>query len=570
MISGSFRILFWFFSCLPLAVPLSAAGEAESLRETMARIILEKDAELQATQVRQLPASGPVVEMFKLWREGDLHIYEPENGPRRIVMVRADPADREKRLLTDFASNTAVLDAGGTGVSVSEEDLAEAETDSNLRRAMEAVETLLKLSHSDPMVRAESAREMGRSQEMEKLGLLRSRLEVENSGVVRKALREAIAITLLKSEVDEEVIAGCKTLGELESIPSQDALKEVKRDARTQEVAAAAAAALGAVQRHINEVNAWGTLFRGISLGSILLVAALGLAITFGLMGVINMAHGEMIAIGAYTTYVVQSIFGSGLALSAFGLAVTLPGLSATGGWFDCYFLLALPLSFLAAATVGMLLELGIIRFLYRRPLESLLATWGVSLVLQQLFRLIIGANNVSVVSPSWLSGNWTVNDVDLSWKRLFVVGFAILIVTGVGLLLRKTPLGLLIRAVMQNRGMAACMGVRTERVNLLTFGFGSGLAGLAGAFLSQTGNVGPTMGQLYIIDCFMTVVVGGVGNLMGTVISALGIGLADNVLQQVLGSPVLGKILVLAAIIGFLQWRPSGLFAVRSRSLEG
>ena len=202
--------------------------------------------------------------------------------------------------------------------------------------------------------------------------------------------------------------------------------------------------------------------------------------------------------------------------------------------------------------------------------MESLLATWGVSLVLQQLFRLTFGANNVQVYSPAWLSGNWTVFDVILGWNRVFVIGFAVAIIAGTWALLTKTSFGLLIRAVTQNRAMAACLGVRTERVNTLTFAFGSGLAGLAGAFLSQIGNVGPSLGQSYIVDCFMTVVVGGVGSLFGTVISALGIGVTDQSLQQVLGNPVLGKILVLGAIILFLQWRPAGLFATRSRSLEG
>jgi len=281
------------------------------------------------------------------------------------------------------------------------------------------------------------------------------------------------------------------------------------------------------------------------------------------------MAHGEMIAVGAYTTYIVQNVFGSGLSLSPFGFSISLPGLNATGLAYESYFIVALPLSFLAAAAVGIALERGIIQFLYRRPLESLLATWGVSLMLQQLFRLIFGANNVQVSSPSYLSGNWTFFDIIFGWNRLFVIGFAVVIVAGVWLVLTKTSLGLLIRAVMQNRGMASCMGVRTERVNMLTFGLGSGLAGLAGAFVSQIGNVGPSLGQNYIVDSCMTVVVGGVGSIAGTVISASSIGLADQSLQQILGNPVLGKICVLIAIILFLQWRPAGIFVTRSRSLD-
>jgi urea transport system permease protein len=218
---------------------------------------------------------------------------------------------------------------------------------------------------------------------------------------------------------------------------------------------------------------------------------------------------------------------------------------------------------------VGIALERSVIRFLYRRPLESLLATWGVSLILQQLFKLTFGSNNVNVDSPVYLSSNWTFFDITFAWNRVFVVGFAAVIVLCVWLALTRTPLGLLIRCVMQNRTMAACMGVRTERVNMLTFGLGSGLAGLAGVFVTQLGTVGPSMGQEYIVDSFMTVVVGGVGSIFGTVVSALGIGLTDQSLQQILLSPVLGKILVLVAIILFLQWRPTGLFSARSRSLD-
>ncbi|MBL9127121.1 MAG: urea ABC transporter permease subunit UrtB, partial [Verrucomicrobiales bacterium] len=225
--------------------------------------------------------------------------------------------------------------------------------------------------------------------------------------------------------------------------------------------------------------------------------------------------------------------------------------------------------SFVIAGLVGLGLERGIIRFLYRRPLESLLATWGVSLVLQQVFRHIFGAANVQVSSPSWLSGSFVVNDVLLAYNRLFVIAFAVVIVVGTFLLLTRTSLGLQIRAVMQNRAMASALGVRTDRVNMLTFAFGSGLAGMAGACLSQIGNVGPSLGQNYIVDCFMVVVLGGVGSLVGSVWASLGVGVTDQILQPWLGA-VLGKITVLSAIILFLQWRPAGLFATRGRGLEG
>jgi urea transport system permease protein len=221
------------------------------------------------------------------------------------------------------------------------------------------------------------------------------------------------------------------------------------------------------------------------------------------------------------------------------------------------------------AALAGLLVERTVIRFLYRRPLESLLATWGISLIMQQSFRMVFGANNVQVNSPRWLLGHFEISDVSLGYNRIFVVALAAMIVIGTWLLLTKTPLGLLIRAVMQNRSMAACIGVRTDRINMLTFALGSGLAGLAGAFLSQIGNVGPSLGQAYIVDSFMTVVAGGVGSIVGTICAAAGIGAGDQVLQQVTGSPVTGKIVMLVAIILFLQWKPGGLFSIRVRSLD-
>ena len=347
----------------------------------------------------------------------------------------------------------------------------------------------------------------------------------------------------------------------MRSINSLSLLKELERQAKTEpgkwgrETLDAAHGAVVAIEGYLAWGNLFGTAFRGLSLSAVLLVAALGLAITFGLMGIINMAHGEVMMVGAYTAYVTQNLF-----VHWFGQG---------GVGFDFYFVAALPVAFVVAGCVGLALERGIIRFLYRRPLESLLATWGVSLVLQQLFRHIFGAANVQVSSPSWLSGSWVINDVLLAYNRIFVILFGVAIVWGSYLLLTRTSMGLQIRAVMQNRAMASCLGVRTDRVNMLTFAFGSGLAGMAGACLSQIGNVGPSLGQNYIVDCFMVVVLGGVGNIFGTVYASLGVGVTDQILQPWLGA-VMGKITVLAAIILFLQWRPAGLFVTRSRNLEG
>ncbi len=561
-----------FFTVLGHA-GVSDPAEADA-RQTIAKALVTEDSEEQAELVRSFTdkPSTVAVQLLTAWKEGVIFLHESDAGEKTPIVLNDDKDAEEKQSARRFVDLEPLKDAAGKEIRLIAADLATAETDSTLRRAIKDVTDFVALSADDWRKRLAAAQAIGLEQDVEKLSILRERLEKESDSDVKRALREAIALAELRSEEPSERLAAASTLGELGSIPSQDVLKTVRDEAEAaedKELAAAAAAALVRIESHVSTVNTLGTLFRGLSAGSVLLVVAIGLAITFGLMGVINMAHGELIVVGAYTTYIVQNVFAAGMELSPFGTHVRLPGLGLTGVAESTYFLVALPMSFLTAALVGIALERGIIRFLYKRPLESLLATWGVSLVMQQLFRLVFGANNVQVNSPLWLSGNWTLNDIVLGWNRVFVIGFAVLIVFLTWLTLNKTPLGLLIRSVMQNREMAACMGVRTERVNMLTFGFGSGLAGLAGAFLSQIGNVGPNLGQNYIVDSFMTVVVGGVGNIFGTVLSALGIGMVDQSLQQILGNPVLGKILVLGAIILFLQWRPAGLFVTRSRSLE-
>jgi urea transport system permease protein len=558
---------------------LSSAAGADTPRQIIVRAILEEDAEKKAALITSLAAQSDTSfkPLLDVWKEDAIYLYKPEGSDTKTpVLVTGEKDAEDKQAAVLLLDNTPLKGADGQSLRIVAGDYDTAEHDSALRGAMKGVLDLLALADPNPAKRLQAISMIGMAQEADKLPVLLAVQAKEKDGKVQRALREAIALIHLKDEKPEVQIAAAKELGEMGSIPSQDFLTQLTADSAAKpEVLQAAATAQAAIARHVKTVNVVGTAFRGLSLGSILLVVAIGLAITFGLMGVINMAHGELIAVGAYTTYIVQGLFATGVVFQiptfvAEPITVRLSGMGLEGAALDRYFLVALPLSFLMAAFVGILLERGVIRFLYRRPLESLLATWGVSLVLQQLFRLTFGANNVQVYSPAWLSGNWTVNDVILGWNRVFVIGFAVAIIWGTHLLLTKTSLGLLIRAVMQNRQMAACMGVKTERVNMLTFGFGSGLAGLAGAFLSQIGNVGPSLGQSYIVDAFMTVVVGGVGNLIGTVISALGIGLLDQSLQQILLNPVLGKILVLGMIILFLQWRPAGIFVTKSRSLEG
>ena len=283
-----------------------------------------------------------------------------------------------------------------------------------------------------------------------------------------------------------------------------------------------------------------GNLFYGVSLGSVLLLAALGLAITFGLMGIINMAHGELLMIGAYTTYVCQLMFRQ-----------FFPGA------IDAYLLVALPAAFIVTATVGVILERTVIRWLYGRPLETLLATWGISLMLMQLVRTVFGAQNVDVANPSWMSGGVTVlGSLVLSYNRIVIIFFAFFVV------------GVFVRAVTQNRRMADCVGVSTGKIDMMTFGLGSGIAGLGGVALSQLGNVGPDLGQSYIVDSFMVVVLGGVGQLAGTVIAAIGLGEVNKFLEPVAGA-VMAKIVILVVIIIFIQKRPQGLFAMKGRSAE-
>ena len=309
---------------------------------------------------------------------------------------------------------------------------------------------------------------------------------------------------------------------------------------------------LGAVEARLAWGDRLGAIFSGISLGSILLLVALGLAITYGLMGVINMAHGELMMIGAYATYMVQVMFQK-----------YLPGA------FDWYLLAAVPVAFMTSALVGAALERSVIRFLYGRPLETLLATWGISLMLMQLVRTLFGAQNVGVENPSWMSGGvQLLGNLSLPYNRLIIVAFAVAVLAGVWFLIEKTRLGLFVRGVTQNRPIASCMGVNTARIDTYAFALGSGIAGLAGCALSQVGNVGPDLGQGYIVDSFMVVVLGGVGQLAGTVYAAMGLGILNKFLEGWTGA-VLAKIAVLVFIIVFIQKRPQGIFAMKGRSAE-
>ncbi len=410
------------------------------------------------------------------------------------------------------------------------------------------------LLSNDAQVRLAAAQQLQKSAQPAQVAFLDRRFASEADAAVHAALGLALANLQLVAGDPAVRLAAVRLLGETGDPMARtrlEALLEagVESDSK---VRTAAETSLAQVKRKLLIGELLGQAFSGLSLGSILLLAALGLAITFGLLGVINMAHGEMLMLGAYATYVVQVVLQR-YAPSA----------------IEFYPLIALPVAFCVSAGVGMLLERTVIRHLYGRPLETLLATWGISLILIQAIRLLFGAQNVEVANPGWLSGGIQVlPNLVLPYSRLVIIGFALFVVLLTWLLLNRTRLGLNVRAVTQNRNMAACCGVPTGRVDMLAFGLGSGIAGLGGVALSQVGNVGPDLGQSYIIDSFLVVVLGGVGQLAGSLWAAFGLGIANKLLEPQIGA-VLGKILILALIILFIQKRPQGLFALKGRVID-
>ena len=410
----------------------------------------------------------------------------------------------------------------------------------------------LKLFSPDATLRKAAVLALLKEPDAAKLPLLDKALAQEKDSHIAAWLKLAQAAAQLGSEDVNIRMQAAKDLAQSKTPETQLQLNQRLGQETDPQVKAQLQASLRDIEGALHWGERLGALFTGASLGSILLLVALGLAITYGLMGVINMAHGELMMIGAYATYMVQAAFRKYLPDA-----------------FDAYLLLAVPLSFLSSAFVGALLERSILRHLYGRPLETLLATWGISLVLMQAVRSLFGAQNVGVENPSWMSGGIQVmSNLTLPYNRLVIIAFAGLVLLGMALLIGKTRLGLFVRGVTQNRPMASCMGVNTARIDTYAFALGSGIAGLAGCALSQVGNVGPDLGQSYIVDSFMVVVLGGVGQLAGTVYAALGLGLINKILEGWTGA-VLAKITVLVFIIIFIQKRPQGIFAMKGRSAE-
>ena len=453
------------------------------------------------------------------------------------LLAEGDP--RALGVLARFAEGEVEVDG----------KMVEVVVNNRLRGAVAEALAALRLLAPERAMRLAAAKELATGADAAMLPLVKKALEKETDADIRPLLELVAASMQMKSGDKAQRLAAMRMLGESTSPNSKTLLAEAARDA-DEEIRAEAQMSLRAVQGRLAWGERLGLLFAGVSLGSILLLAALGLAITYGLMGVINMAHGELIMIGAYTTYVVQVLFRK-------------------TSFFDWYLLAAVPASFIVTAAVGMVLERVVIRWLYGRPLETLLATWGISLMLIQLVRTLFGAQNVQVENPAFMSGGiQALSNLVLPWSRVMIILFAALVLAGMWALLTRTRLGLYVRGVTQNRAMASCVGVPTARVDTWAFGLGSGIAGLAGCALSQLGNVGPDLGQGYIVDSFLVVVFGGVGQLAGTVYAALTLGFANKFLEAWSGA-VLAKIALLVFIIIFIQRRPQGMFALKGRTAE-
>ena len=449
---------------------------------------------------------------------------------------------------------TSVIDGEKLGV-IGSRKVRKISINNELRTVLRGVLAELSLRSDDVAVRLSAAKDLIRSPSPEFLHAIERAKAVEINEKVLASLNIATAMINLNSEEQVLRLDAIESFrGTLDSdamsILAAMQLKDSEGNYLEQDdlVRESAAAVLSEMRGEAEMYKLVENVFFGLSLGSVLLLTAVGLAITFGVMGVINMAHGEMMMLGAYTTYVIQLLMPN---------------------YIDYSIVVAIPAAFLVSGLVGIIIERGVIRHLYGRPLETLLATFGVSLILQQAVRSIFSPLNKSVSAPSWLSGSWEINGaLSLTYNRLYIIIFSLVVLLMLVFLLKKTFVGLQMRAVTQNRAMANSMGIRTGWVDALTFGLGSGVAGIAGVALSQLTNVGPNLGQSYIIDSFMVVVFGGVGNLFGTFFAAMSLGVANKFLEPFAGA-VLAKIFVLVFIILFIQWRPRGLFALKGRSVE-
>ena len=523
------KILYTAWLCLAIFQPIPAV--ALTLLQAQGMAIGESDARIEALNKAIAQADDKTAAFIQALADDAV-----KAAGDKVFVVRdgkaLDPVSSEAVTLPDIAEDVI--------------------SNNRMRGELDSALAGLKLFSKDSQVRAQAVAALLKDPDESKLGLLDKALAAESSLELKAMLGLARAAALLGSSDKARRLEAAKALAKSKDPATQLLLNDRVKLEPDAEVKAQLQASLADIKSSLGVGETLGVVFTGISLGSILLLAALGLAITYGLMGVINMAHGELIMIGAYATYLVQGVFRQ-----------------YAPGAFDWYLIAAIPVAFLASAFVGAVMERSVIRFLYGRPLETLLATWGISLILMQSVRTVFGAQNVRVENPSWMSGSFALlPNLLLPYNRLLIVVFAILVLVGVALVINQTRLGLFVRGVTQNRPIAACMGVNTARIDTYAFSLGSGIAGLAGCALSQVGNVGPDLGQNYIVDSFMVVVLGGVGQLVGTVYAAFGLGILNKFLEGWSGA-VLAKIAVLVFIIVFIQKRPQGLFALKGRSAE-
>ena len=517
------------------ALMASVAARADALDDTLARFLADKFSQSEKA-VGELAAEAPPNAAAILDALGD----------NRLMI---DPADQ----LVAYKTGAGALLNAKTAKpveGVEADAFKKVRVNNAVRSAIEGAMGSLTLANPDPAKRLKAAGDVFRTRDAKALPGLKAQIAKESDPRVAAALKlaeAAIFATSDKSSLQDRLaaIATLKQRGDEDAQSLIDALAQKTTDPAVKN---AAASALRAIHTRLAIWNVAQNLWYGLSASSVLLLAAIGLAITFGVMGVINMAHGEMVMLGAYATYVVQSLLPPGL--QEWSLAF------------------AFPLAFVVSGLVGIAIERLVIRFLYTRPLETLLATWGVSLILQQCVRSLFGANNRLVTNPHFMSGAFELGGLSITTNRLWIIVLSVVVFIGLQLVLRATPFGLQMRAVTQNRRMAAAMGISTARIDMLAFGLGSGVAGIAGVALSQIDNVSPNLGQGYIIDSFMVVVFGGVGNLWGTAFGALLIGLANKLLEPLIGA-VQGQIVLLVFIILFIQRRPRGLFALRGRAVE-
>lgn len=531
------RMFFLLAFALGSYSSLASANESNELIQTLATDLSGKNKAAKLSAIETIVNSDS--EKKGLWLkgllDGDLYIvketgevvFATKNGKLYDLISAVDGAEREaqkKRALRKISINNAI------------------------RKDLKSQIGLLAIENPDDAKRLEAIKQLSDEVDQQSLERIRILRTEESNPDVKQAMDLLLYTNDLKNGTQEQKVSALDFAEGKLDIELINALRVVEGQDSDPALAARAKELLNIAE----EKRAWYSraeqLFFGISLGSVLVVAAIGLAITFGVMGVINMAHGELIMLGAYTTWFIQQLFPGAVNYSL---------------------LIAVPAAFLVSGTAGVLIERTVIRHLYGRPLETLLATFGISLLLQQLVRTVVSPQNVAVINPTWMSGSWAVNPaLSLSLNRLVIIGFCLLVFALLVIIFTRTSYGLQMRAVAQNRQMAKAMGIRSARVDAMSFGLGSGVAGIAGVALSQLGNVGPNLGQSYIIDSFMVVVFGGVGNLWGTLVAGMSLGIANKLLEPWAGA-VLAKIVVLVGLILFIQNRPRGLFPPRGRAVE-